>query len=75
MPLLKSISAPGCIILIHIDIKLDRREYETSKLKAIVEDQDCLVCGADVLVESLFRIEWGSWSMNDPTHWSKISCT
>jgi len=70
VPLLKSISAPGSIILIHIDSKLNWTEYETSKLKAIVEDQDCLACNTDILVESLFNIEWGSWSMNDPTHWS-----
>ena len=62
---------PGSIILIHIDTKLDWKEYETSELKSLVEDKDCLTCGADVLVESLFNIEWGRWSMNDPTHWSK----
>ena len=71
--LIKSIAAPGNIILIHIDTKLDWTHYETSALKAFVEDRKCSVCGADVLVERIFSIKWGSWSMNDPTHWSKIS--
>lgn len=69
--LLKSIAAPSSIIFIHIDIKLSRDEYESSDLKSFIEG-GCKACGARVVVESKFDLEWGQWSMNDPTHWSKF---
>jgi hypothetical protein len=69
--LLKSIAAPSSIIFIHIDTKLSRDEYELSELNSFIEGE-CKACGARVVVESKFDLEWGQWSMNDPTHWSKF---
>jgi len=69
--LLKSISAPSSIIFIHIDTKLSRDEYQMSELKSFIEGE-CNACGARIVVESKFDLEWGQWSMNDPTHWSKF---
>lgn len=73
--LFKSIAAPGNIILIHIDRKLESQDYERSDFyKLTMSDNDCMTCGAEVLVDSKFDLEWGKWSMNDPTHWSKFMC-
>jgi hypothetical protein len=68
--LLKSLSAPSNIFLIHIDTKLSQDEYELSDLKYFIEGE-CKACGARVVVESKFDLKWGQWSMNHPTHWSE----
>jgi hypothetical protein len=67
--LVQSISAPRTIILIHIDTKLSTQEYETSELNRFVHNEECARCGSKIIVDSLFNLEWGQWSMNHPTLW------
>ena len=74
LALMKAISAPGNIVLIHMDVKMQMKEYEMSELKDFIEG-DCQACNANVLIERKFDIKWGQWSMNDPTHWSKFYTT
>jgi hypothetical protein len=71
LTLLKSIAAPGFIVLIHIDIKFPQEKYEHSDLMTYVNDAKCNTCGANVVIESIFDAEWGQWSMLEPTIWGK----
>jgi hypothetical protein len=71
LDLVKSIAAPRNIILIHVDRKLSMQDYEGSELNEFSEGR-CQACGAKVLVESKFDLDWGQWNMNLPTHWSKF---
>ncbi len=69
LPLMKAISTPKNIILIHIDVKMTMEEYMESSLYDFVkngdddddDDSDCQACGATVLVERKFDVQWGKW--------------
>jgi len=74
MTLMKAIASPHNIILIHIDSKMNMDDYDTSSLASFIEGE-CKACGASILVESKFDLAWGTWSMNDPTHWSMMELT
>ena len=65
--LFRAIRYPGTIILFHIDTEFPPAEYAASELAA--EIASCS-CGADVRVERKFSPNWGTWDMNDPTHWA-----
>ena len=41
VPLLKSISAPNNIVLVHVDLKYPKEFYAGSELSRIVEDCEC----------------------------------
>lgn len=81
LTLVRSVAAPGFIILIHIDAKFDEKEYENSDLLDCVRgDMDesqsgsaSTYCGAKIVVESLYDATWGQWSMLDPTIWGEYN--
>ena len=73
--LLKSIVAPGFIVLIHIDKKFPKEKYEDDDLIHYVNDKTCSCCGAHVLVDSVIDAEWGKWSMMEPTIWGECNET
>jgi len=64
--LIQSIAASNVIILIHIDVKFT----DWNQSDFISNDNDNNLCGATVVIESKFDCQWGTWSMNEPTHWS-----
>ena len=64
--LFQSIVAPGNIVIIHIDKKLQWASYLSSRLKTMIENCNC---GAQVHVDSVYDCVWGSWNMMDPLHW------
>jgi hypothetical protein len=66
--LLKSIVAPGNIVIIHIDKKLPWTTYLASPLRSLIESCNC---GSEIFVDSIYDCVWGSWSMLDPLHWGK----
>ncbi len=64
--LMKTISTPKNIILIHIDAKVNMEEYMESELYDFINARNengdgCQACGANVLVESKFDLQWGEW--------------
>ena len=71
LTLLKSIIAPEFIVLIHIDTKFPKEEYENSALMHFINDRECNCCGADVEVASVHAATWGEWSMLEPTLWGE----
>lgn len=53
--LLKSLIAPGFIVLIHIDKKLPKEEFQKSELKKFIDkDDSCNHCGADIFVDTVY---------------------
>jgi len=66
--LIKAIASQQHIILIHIDTKFPKEDYENSSFMKYIHD--CSFCGASFMIESIYDLEWGQWSMMEPTLWA-----
>ncbi len=67
--LFRAIRSPNSIILFHVDVKFQHTSSSTS-WKALEAEMNTCSCGAKAKIVSKFDCRWGTWSMNDPTHWS-----
>ena len=60
--LLKNIVAPSFIVIVHLDKKILKEEYEESDLKKYMDNKDqCSHCGADIYVKRRYNVTWGKW--------------
>ena len=69
LSLFRAIRSPNSIILFHVDVKF-RDPSSSTSWKALETEMNTCSCGAKTELVSRFDCKWGTWSMNDPTHWS-----